>query len=132
MLVVLARMAEVGELRQDIKELKDRQDILATALQIALEELETLQKEKSEWRLYVNTVESRFISVSVNRSSLNSDSRFPIYFGKRESLFKEDTSAQETVWRHIHSTAVACDMTFATPVQVKDCGEVDSQEKHVL
>jgi hypothetical protein len=48
MLVVLARMAEVGELRQDIKELKDRQDILATALQIALEELEALQKEKAE------------------------------------------------------------------------------------
>jgi hypothetical protein len=58
--------------------------------------------------------------------------RKPIYFGDRESLFKGDTSAQETVWRHIHSTAVACDMTFATPVQVKDCGEVDSQEKHVL
>jgi predicted nucleic acid-binding Zn-ribbon protein len=48
MLVVLARMEEMDGLRGEIKELKDRQDILATALQIALEELEKLQKEHSQ------------------------------------------------------------------------------------
>lgn len=47
MLLVLTRMFETDELRQELNELKMRQDILAEALHVANTEIEKLQKEGS-------------------------------------------------------------------------------------
>ncbi len=40
----------------------------------------------------------------------------PIYFGSREKEYKTDEYAAHEVWRHIHSKAVTCDLTEATPI----------------